>query len=110
MPSMPVDNYVSPFSRLSRHLRIALALLMALYLLDAIWFYIRRTYPEAGQASGSVHRRRLLAIADKGGKTEYTIDALQPEEDIPCAHSLFPHAGQKPCWYVVRHANDPIPM
>jgi len=100
----------SPITRLSRFLRVALVLLLAVYLLDSAWFYLRRAYPGAGQASGSVHRMRLLAISDKGNKTEYTIDALQPEEDIPCAHSLFSHAAQKPCWYVVRHAKDPIPM
>lgn len=104
------EAYVSPANLLSCLLRIALALLLALYLFDAFWFYVRRNYPGLGQASGSVHRKRLLAISDKGGKTEYTIDAVQPEEDIPCAHSLFPHAAQNPCWYVARHAKDPIPM
>jgi hypothetical protein len=110
MPSVPENSYVSPFTRLSRLLRIFVALLLAFYLLDASWFYLRRSYPQSGLASGSIHRRRVLAISDKGGKTEYTIDAVQPEEDIPCVHSLFPHATQKPCWYVARHANDPIPI
>ncbi len=110
MPSDPAENYVSPLARISRLLRIALALLLAIYFLDVVWFYARRTYPELGQSSGSVHRRRLLAISNKGNKTEYTIDAVQPEENVPCAHSLFSHAAQKPCWYIIRHANDPIPM
>ena len=110
MPNSPADPFPSPFTRLSRILQIALALLLALFLLDALWFYLRRSYPPAGQATGSVHRRRILAISNKGGKTEYAIDAVHPEEDIPCVHSLFPHASQKPCWYVARHANDPIPM
>lgn len=110
MHNAPAEAYVSPFTRLSRFLRIALALLLALYFFDALWFYIRRTYPKVGQASSSIHRRRILAIGNKGGKTEYAIDAVQPEEDIPCANSLFPHASQKPCWYVSRHANDPIPI
>ncbi len=93
-----------------RVLQLAAVALIALYVVDAGWFYLRRTYPSVGQASGSVHRLRVLAIADKGGKTEFTVDAVQPEEDVPCAHSLFTHAGRRPCWYVVRHAKDPIPM
>jgi hypothetical protein len=88
-----------------------LAIVVAgLYMVDAAWFYIRRTYPSTGQASGSVHRVRLLAIQDKGNKTEFEVDAVRPEEDVPCAHSVFSHGGEQPCWYVVRHAKDPIPM
>jgi hypothetical protein len=110
MPNTPAIDSRSPVAKLSRLLRVTVALLLALYLLDASWFYVRRSYAAAGQASGSVHRRRILAISKKGGKTEYQTDSLQPEEDIPCAHSFFPHAAQKPCWYVTRHAGDPIPM
>jgi hypothetical protein len=33
---------------------------------------------------------------------------VRPEEDVPCSRSLFPQAGKRPCWYVARHANDPI--
>lgn len=90
--------------------KVAVAVLLVVYLLDAAWFYIRRTYPGAGKATGSVHRVRLLAIANKGGKTEFRVDAVQPEEDLPCANSLFWQGGQRPCWYVARHANDPIPI
>ena len=110
MSNTPAETYISPAAKLSRLFKIVPVLLVALYLVDAAWFYVRRTYPELGQASGSVHRMRLLAISNKGGKTEYTVDAVHPEEDVPCAHSLFSHAAQRPCWHVVRHAHDPIPM
>jgi hypothetical protein len=93
-----------------RLLQLSAALLILLYAVDAAWFFIRRAYPAAGQASGSVHRVRLLAIPDKSGKTEFEIDAVQPEEDVPCANSIFSHGGQRPCWYVTRHAKDPIQM
>lgn len=93
-----------------RTVRLVLTVLLAIYLIDALWFQIRISFPRLGQASGSVHRTRLLAIADKGNKTEYQVDELHPEEDVPCAHALFPHAAEGPCWYVVRHAKDPIPM
>jgi hypothetical protein len=100
-----------PVTKLAwRLLRIGAALLIATYLVDSAWFFLRNAYPAAGQASGSVHRVRLLAIPDKAGKTEYEIDAVQPEEDVPCSHSIFSHGGQRPCWYVTRHAKDPIQM
>ena len=84
--------------------------LFLIYSADFLWFHARLNVPQAGSATGSIHRTRLLAIPGKGGKTEYQVDALQPEEDIRCVHSLFPHAGQNPCWYVARYANDPIQM
>jgi|SRR5450432_1656555 hypothetical protein len=95
---------------ISRVIRLALSLFLVVYLADAVWFQLRASFPRLGRASGSVHRTRLLAIPDKGNKIEYQIDALQPEEDVPCANTLFPHAAQNPCWYVARHARDPIQM
>jgi hypothetical protein len=101
----------TPFSGwLMRAIKYTAIALVALYMVDAAWFYVRQTYPSVGKANGSVHRVRLLAIPDKGNKTEFEVDAVQPEEDVPCANSLFSHGGERPCWYVVRHAKDPIPM
>ena len=104
-------NEQSPASRFFRRIvpRI-FAVCLAIFIADFCWFQVRRHLPRLGQASGSIHRMRLLAIADKGNKVEYQIDAVRPEEDVPCSHSLFPQGGANPCWYVVRHANDPIPM
>ncbi len=86
------------------------ALFVALYLFDFAWYELRVLIPKLGASVGSVHRIRLLAISSKGSKIDYEIDAVHPEEDVPCSHSLFPHSGNRPCWYMVRHANDPIPM
>ncbi|HYW66886.1 MAG TPA: hypothetical protein VFB10_09290, partial [Candidatus Dormibacteraeota bacterium] len=74
------------------------------------WFQFRMHYPSVGPTASSVHRIRLLAIQLKNNKVEYQIDAQKPEEDLTCARSLFPHAGNRPCWYVTRHAKDPITM
>jgi hypothetical protein len=87
-----------------------LALLLLLYLMDFVWYELRLRIPKLGPATGSVHRIRLLAIASKGNKVQYEIDELRPEEDVPCSHSLFPRGDNRPCWYVTRHAKDPIPM
>jgi len=99
------------FQSLIRRLAsILLGLLLLLYLVDFAWYELRVLSPKLGLAQGSVHRTRVLAIAEKNNRVEYEIDSNRPEEDVPCAHSLFPHAGNRPCWYVARHANDAIPM
>jgi len=96
--------------RLRRILVFFLVVLFATYVLDFVWLKLRSAYPSLGMASSSIHRVRIFAIQGKAGKTEYQTDSIRPEEDIPCVRSIFPHSGQQPCWYVERHANDPIPI
>lgn len=93
-----------------RVLLAVVALFVLLYLVDFAWFQLRSFIPKLGPTTGSVHRIRLLAISSKGNKIEYEIDAVHPEEDVPCSHSVFPQGGNRPCWYLARHAKDPIPM
>jgi len=93
-----------------RALIALLIFLLVFYLGDFGWFELRNLAPRLGPAYGSVHRIRLLAIPGKANKVEYQIDPVRPEEDLACSHSLFPHGGTGPCWYVLRHANDPITM
>ncbi|MGB2663896.1 MAG: hypothetical protein WAK48_07840 [Candidatus Acidiferrum sp.] len=109
MATTPVLPRTKDFS--ARRVLLGLvALFVLLYLVDLTWYELRVIVPKLGQSTGSVHRIRLLAISSRGNKVEYEIDAVHPEEDVPCSHSIFPHAGNRPCWYMVRHANDPIPM
>jgi hypothetical protein len=101
----------SPGARLILRTTAALTLLVFIvYAVDLSWYHLRLAIPRLGAAGSSVHRIRLLAIPDKGNKTEYQLDAVTPEEDIPCTRTLFPHAQHNPCWYVKRHAKDPIAM
>jgi hypothetical protein len=88
---------------------VLIGLVVVLYAGDFAWYQMR-LHTNPGSATGSVHRIRLLAISNKGDKTTYELDQVHPEEDVPCSHSLFPQGGSRPCWYVTRHANDPIPM
>jgi hypothetical protein len=44
-------------------------------------------------------------IPQKNGKTEFV---FQPPELRKCVHSLFPHQGYAPCWYLSRHPEQPI--
>jgi hypothetical protein len=109
-PSTLADSSMS-FSRIARRIFLAaLVLFLLAYLGDSLWFQLRVRYPSVGPSTGSVHRIRLLAIQLKNNKVEYQIDAQKPEEDLTCARSLFPHSGVRPCWYVTRHAKDPISM
>lgn len=110
MPDTQATPPPAPRSLLKRLALPLLGLLLLLYVADLVWYELRVIAPKLGLANGSVHRTRVLAIAEKNNKVEYEIDSNRPEEDVPCTHSLFPHAGSRPCWYVTRHANDPIPM
>jgi len=104
------DN-ASPGARLIFRVVASLTLLFfIIYAVDLTWYHARLAIPRLGVANSSVHRVRLLAIPDKGNKTEYQIDAVQPEEDVSCSRTLFPHRVLNPCWYVSRHAKDPIAM
>jgi hypothetical protein len=87
-----------------------IALCILVYTVDFFAYTIRVVYPKLGNATGSVHRYRMLAIPSKNGKFDLEMDANRPEEDVPCARSLFAHGNNYPCWYVARHANDPIMM
>jgi hypothetical protein len=107
---MASSTLLPPTSRYSlRHFAVlVIAVLLSVYLVDFTWYELRLHFPKLGQATGSVHRIRLLAIPNKGNKTTFELDMVHPEEDVPCSHSLFPQGGTRPCWYVNRHANDPI--
>jgi len=56
---------------------------------------------------GTVKIQRYYAVRQKDRKVEYYF--LDPENQ-QCVHSLFPHFGCNPCWYVSRHAKKEIDM
>jgi hypothetical protein len=109
MPTLANPPRSNVFSA-RRTLLALIALFVVFYIADFAWYELRVAFPKLGASSGSVHRIRLLAISSKGNKIQYEIDAVHPEEDVPCSRSVFPRGGNRPCWYMVRHANDPIPM
>ena len=93
--------------------RILIAALLAssiVYAADFVSFRARMLHPKPDNPLETVTALRILAIEQKGGKTEYTIDQLQPQQTAICVHSLFPHAGDPPCWYIKRKFAQPIPM
>ncbi|HUI52011.1 MAG TPA: hypothetical protein VLX60_09510 [Terriglobales bacterium] len=108
---MPSQTQASPAVRfITRAIAAFAFLFFVIYAVDLTWYHLRLAAPTLGTPGSSVHRVRMLAIPEKGNKTEYQLDEIHPEEDVPCTRTLFPHSDQKPCWYVSRHANDPIAM
>ena len=51
--------------------------------------------------------RPVYAVARKDGKDEF--DFGDPQTHT-CIHSLFPHFGYSPCWYVIRQSQKAIPI
>jgi hypothetical protein len=108
---MPPLAQASPATRfLAKLIAASAVLFFIVYSVDFTWYHLRLAAPKLGAPTSSVHRIRMLAIPNKGNKVDYEIDSVHPEEDVPCTRTLFPHSNDKPCWYVSRHANDPISM
>jgi len=94
-----------------KRILIAAVLMIALvYAVDFASVRIRMMHPKHGNPFETVTALRILAIGQKGGKTEYTVDQLQPQQTAECVHALFPHNGDTPCWYLKRKFAQPIPM
>ena len=89
---------------------ITVALLAILYMYDGLSVRRRMNAPKQGDPFDVVVYPRVLEIPHKGNRVEYALDAQSPMESETCVHSLFPHFGYSPCWYVNRKAQNPIPM
>ena len=70
----------------------------------------RMSAQKTGDPFDVVTYPHLLAIPQKGNKVDYELDAQSPMESESCVHSLFPHYGYTPCWYVVRRSKSPTQM
>jgi hypothetical protein len=93
--------------------RILVTILVSLALAfcaDYLYVRVRMLHPKPADPFESIKALRVLAIPEKNGKTEFEVDAQNPEQTVTCVHSLFPHFGYSPCWYVKPRINQPIPM
>jgi hypothetical protein len=77
---------------------VAIGLLVVAYVADYCVFRYRVSANR--QPFGSVAVEHYTAIAHKDGKAELIFD---PSVQTPCVNTLFPHAGDSPCWYLTRH-------
>jgi|SRR5579863_57773 len=94
-------------------IRIFYALLMLFALAYAYDYASVRTRMSAqkpGDPFDVVTYPHLLAIPVKGNKVDYELDAQSPMESDRCMHSLFPHYGYTPCWYILRKSKSPTQM
>ena len=90
---------------MKRALLITLLLFFILYAGDYI--SIRFPIPKGRQQFGVVKIRRYYAVGLKNNKTEFMF--LDPQNQV-CVHSLFPHFGYAPCWYLSRRNVKRIDM
>ncbi len=96
-------NETSPWLR-----RIALRLLVAVLGLLGIAYgadycVFRYRLATKHQPFGSVTVEHYYEVAHKDGKAEIIFD---PPVKKACVYSLFPHSGDPPCWFLVRHAEQ----
>jgi hypothetical protein len=82
---------------LFRGIVVLVAAFLAAYLGDWTIFRLR------GSPMSTVTVNRFLTVPLKGNKLEY--DFLGAS-DVPCSLSLFPQAGQSPCWQLRRNPNQ----
>jgi len=59
------------------------------------------------QPFGSVTVDHYYSVHHKDGKDELIFD---PPVQKTCVHSLFPHSGDPPCWFLIRHAEQRTDM
>lgn len=55
----------------------------------------------------TVQIQRTYQIPHKDGRAEF---AFAEPQSVTCVHSIFPHLGYSPCWYLKRHSQQTIPM
>jgi hypothetical protein len=86
---------------LQRLILILAVVFVAVYAGDWAVFRLR------GSPQSKVAVNRYLTIPLKGNKQEF--DYLGTS-DVPCSVSLFPQAGQSPCWQLRRDASQNMKM
>jgi hypothetical protein len=101
---------MSPRALFKRSLVGAVATFAILFIVDYLYVRVRMFHEKPGDPFESVRALRILAIPEKNGKTSYEVDVQNPEQTVTCVHSLFPHCGYSPCWYIKPRINQPIPM
>lgn len=84
-------------------LLVLVALAILIYIADFAIMKFR--IAKGSGAYGTFTVRSYYAIAKKANKVEY--DYIGSEQET-CTHSLFPHFGFNPCWFVSRHTERRI--
>jgi hypothetical protein len=95
-----------------RAARVLLILVAILYAGDYVSVKYRMSRagspPSApGGPLDTVQIQRTYEIPHKDGRAEF---AFAEPQTVTCVHSIFPHLGYSPCWYLKRHSQQMIPM
>jgi len=90
---------------MKRLLLFAAIALLILYAGD--YLSVRYRVPKGRAQFGVVKVQTYYAVGLKSGKTEFMF--LGPKNQT-CVHSLFPHFGDSPCWYLNRKKVQRINM
>ena len=100
VPGKPVAGLLG-LRRIATAIALAVAALFLLaYAADWIQLQVRE---RRGSAYGSMLVVHTEAVREKGGKVEYFSDEPQPTS---CVHTIFPHEGEPPCWWLARHIDE----
>ncbi len=83
-----------------RILQVLAAQLIVLYVVDFTMLRVRITQ---GTAFAVVQVHQMLATPLKGQKEEYDYMGDVP---VSCSRSIFPQAGNAPCWWLARHTTQ----
>lgn len=89
-----------------RSLRWAFGLVLGVvlfYVGDALWVRFRMATHR--DPTGTVQVRVLLAVPQKGGRTEFIPGNTETQA---CVYSVFPQVGLPPCWYAQRHTRREV--
>jgi hypothetical protein len=105
---LPISSSVLRFAK--RILLAAVSILLLIYAGDYLSVRVRMIHPKPADPLESITTPRILAIPEKNGKVEYETDVQNPQQTVTCVHSLFPHFGYAPCWYIKPKLSQPIPM
>jgi hypothetical protein len=82
-----------------------LVLVAILWIGDWISFRYRLSKGTSGDPLQTMHIQPTYAIPHKDGQAEYVFG--QPQ-NVTCVRSIFPHAGDPPCWYLQKTSSKPI--
>ena len=86
---------------------LAFAVLAFVFLYGADYLLLRYRVAANRNPYGTVTVQPYYAVPRKDHKTEFMFDDPQ---DQACVHSLFPHLGDSPCWYLNRNKQKRINM
>ncbi len=78
---------------------VIVIVLLFLVLYGGDYLSLRYKIPGGRAQFSTVKIQRYYAVGLKSGKTEFMFLGPSNQE---CVHSLFPHFGDSPCWYLQR--------